>query len=308
MLISMVLLPLIVYGQTNFRVIGEPLKLAGGDGNYYIQPLCSPDGSIIAFTESNYKGLWLMKSAGSEVTQISDEIGAGYDFSWSLDSRQILTRVYKYEGEKRINAIKSFNIENGEQTNISGYSVDKLGSPKWTADNNQIYYLNNHKMEMVTTDMSVKSGLESTIIYEQNSIIFTADQTKMKKSILEGRNNEVYLYVRVSPDGRKITYKVMGGNLFSMNSDGTLITDLGEGYNARWSPDSQYLVYMINTDDGHRFLTSDLYVISADGQEKFQITNTDDRIEMNPTWSADGKQIVYNTYSDGAIYVLNVAD
>jgi Tol biopolymer transport system component len=304
----MVLLPLIVYGQSKFAPFGEPTKLAGGDGNYYIQPLCSPDGSKIAFTESNYKGLWLMNSDGSNLNQISKEIGAGYDFVWSLDSQEILTRVSKYEGKNRINAIKSFNIKNGIETNISGYIKDQLGTPKLTIDNSRIYYLKNNKLEIVDTGLLMKSVVESSIVYQLGATIYSVERATVKKSILQGYNNEIYLYVRISPDGKKLSYKVMGGNLYVMNMDGSGVINLGIGINARWSPDSRYLVYMINTDDGHRFLTSDIYVMSVDGRENYQITNTDDQIEMNPAWSADGKQIVFNTYKDGAIYVIKVAD
>jgi Tol biopolymer transport system component len=93
-----------------------------------------------------------------------------------------------------------------------------------------------------------------------------------------------------------------------MKMDGTGITDLGVGLNARWSPDSQYLVYMINTDDGYRYLSSDIYISSADGKEKYQITNTDNWLEMNPDWSSDGKHIVFNTYEEGVIYRIKVLD
>jgi Tol biopolymer transport system component len=303
-----ILLPLTLFAQTNFKALGNPIKLAGGDGIYYMQPIWSPDGSMIAFTESNYKGLWLLNMGGFELRQLSNETGAGFNFVWSPDSREIMSRVNKYEGTRRVNAIKSFNLENGIETNLSGYTDEKLGLPNWTTDNGQIYYLKDNKIETIETGRSSISAGESPLIYQQNSKIYSVLQNSPKRPILDGKNNEIYLYVRVSPDGKKVTYKVMGGNLYTMNLDGTSITDLGVGFNARWSPDSQYLVYMINTDDGHKFLSSDISISSSDGKEYYQITNTDDRLEMNPDWSADGRQIVFNTYEDGAIYIMKVSD
>ena len=307
-LILVVLFPLTLFAQTNFRAIGQPEKLAGGDGNYFMQPVWSPDGSKIAFTESNYKGLWLMNLDGSELIQMSDEIGAGFDFVWSPDSREILSRVYKYEGAVRLNAIKSFSIENENETNISGYIREKLGLPRWTADNSQIYYLKDKKLETIETGRTVKSAGQTPLVYQNNSKIYSGLHTSVMRPLSIGNKNEIYLNVRVSPDGQKVAYEVMGGNLFTMNVDDTGVTDLGVGFNARWSPDGQYLVYMINTDDGHEFLSSDLYIVRADGKDRIKLTDTKDRLEMNPCWSEDSKKIVFDTYKEGAIYVMTISD
>lgn len=307
-LILVVLFPLTLFAQTNFRAIGQPEKLAGGDGNYFMQPVWSPDGSKIAFTESNYKGLWLMNMDGSELIQMSDEIGAGFNFVWSPDSREILSRVYKYEGAVRLNAIKSFSIGNENESNISGYIREKLGLPRWTADNSQIYYSKDKKLETIETGRTVKFAGQTPLVYQINSKIYSGLHTSVMRPLSVGNKNEIYLNVRVSPDGQKVAYEVMGGNLFTMNVDGTGVTDLGVGFNSRWSPDGQYLVYMINTDDGHEFLSSDLYIVRADGKDRIKLTDTKDRLEMNPCWSADGKKIVFNTYKEGAIYVMTISD
>jgi Tol biopolymer transport system component len=304
----LILFPLMLLAQTKFKAVGKPEKLIGGDGNYFIQPVWSPDGSKIAFTESNYIGLWLVNLDGSDLIQLSDEVGAGYDFSWSPDSREILSRVYKYEGKSRLNAIKSFKIGNENVTNISGYTHEKLGLPRWAKDNSQIYYLKDKKLETIETGRKVKFVGNVPLVYQDNSTINSDLNSSVTRLLSSGNKNTIYLNVRVSPSGQRVSYEVMGGNLFTMNIDGSDITDLGTGYNARWSPDSQYLVYMINTDDGHKFLSSDLYIIKSDGEEKINITNTSDQLEMNPCWSADGKQVVFNTYEDGAIYVMTISD
>ncbi len=299
--------PLILFSQTNYRAIEQPERLAGGDGNYFMQPIWSPDGSKIAFTESNYKGVWLMNSNGSELIQVSDETGAGFDFIWSPDSREILSRVYKYEGAIRINAIKSFNVYDNSVKNLTGYVDNKLGLPNWTADNSQIYYLKDGNLETIGTGRKFKTENQTRILYQNKSKLYTGSNITDMKALSAG-GDEINLNVRLSPDGQKIAYEVMGGDLYTMNVDGTGITDLGVGYNARWSPDSRYLVYMINADDGHRFLSSDLYISSTDGDENFRLTFTDDQLEMNPAWSGDGKSIVFDTYDNGTIYKMRVSD
>ena len=168
-----ILFPLMLLAQSNFNTSGQPKKLAGGEGDYFIQPIMSPNGTKIAFTESNYKGLWVTNNDGSELTQISEEIGAGFDFSWSADSREILTRVYKYEGKKRQNAIKSINIGNGSETNLSGYGREKLGIPKWTADYSQVYYLKDENIVKIEMGRTLKSEEQRPFVYQSNSILYS---------------------------------------------------------------------------------------------------------------------------------------
>ena len=112
--------------------------------------------------------------------------------------------------------------------------------------------------------------------------------------------------LEISPDGSKLAFEAFGGDMYVMNSDGTGLTDLGVGYRPKWSPDGEYLAYMITEDDGHRFTGSDIYTVRIDGSERNNLTNTNDIIEMNPSWSSDGNQIAFDTYNDGSIYIVQV--
>ena len=112
--------------------------------------------------------------------------------------------------------------------------------------------------------------------------------------------------LEISPDGSKLAFEAFGGDMYVMNSDGTGLTDLDVGYRPKWSPDGEYLAYMITEDDGHRFTGSDIYTVRIDGSERNNLTNTNDIIEMNPSWSSDGNQIAFDTYNDGSIYIVQV--
>jgi Tol biopolymer transport system component len=54
---------------------------------------------------------------------------------------------------------------------------------------------------------------------------------------------------------------------------------------------------------------SDFYIINIDGSGRVQITDTPDKIEMDPEWSPDGSKIAYWTdisHRRGEIWVIKL--
>jgi Tol biopolymer transport system component len=84
------------------------------------------------------------------------------------------------------------------------------------------------------------------------------------------------------------------------------LTDLGIGYRPKWSPDSKTICYMITEDEGHTITASDLYLVNADGSGKRKLTSTPDKIEMNPSFSPDGKFIAFDEMNEGAVFIMKI--
>lgn len=307
-LILVLLFPLTLFAQTDFRAIGQPEKLAGGDGNYFMQPVWSPDGFKIAFTSSNYKGLWVIRTDEKELVKLSEDAGIGLGFQWSPDSKAIVGRTTKYIRGRNQFAIKLFNVETNEENYLVDYSTAKLGSPKWTDDQQVVYYTRNQKLEIVENIYNQKKTdrLSETRYFIKDNQLFKENSPVDLQIDIPKKGEEVLINVRLSPDRRKISYEVLGGNLFVVDIDGLNRIDIGKGYRASWSPDSKSLVYMVTEDDGYTYQVSDLYIFDVIERKKIQLTDTRDQIEMDPCWSPDGKRIVYNEYKKGAIYLLNI--
>ncbi|MFA3781796.1 hypothetical protein ABRY23_01875 [Melioribacteraceae bacterium 4301-Me] len=290
--------------------VGTPQKLILPDSQYYMSPSWSPDGNYLAYTSSNYKGIWVMNLATNEARQITDEIAAGFGFEWSPDSKVILTRVAKYEGVKRFNAVKLFFVESKEEKLLTNYRTFMPSLPHWSPNGENVYFYNGRELEIIPSGISVNSLKKNTIqqkmAYSKKNKIYVGDSIQQSFNSFEPFKDREYLNITTSPDGLKIAFEVYGGNLYVMNSDGTGLIDLGKGYRPKWSPDSKRIVYMISEDDGYNYTSSDLYVINADGTNKIQLTKTKDELEMDPSWSPDGKYIVYNEMNEGAIYILPV--
>jgi Tol biopolymer transport system component len=290
----------------DYRIAGPAEKIVGGDGQSFIQPVWSPDGSKIAFTAPGYRGIWVIDADSKNMTQISNEMGAGFGFDWSPDGLSIAMRIAKYEGPFRRHIIKVYNLLNNQIPIQKEASRRVAGLPRWTRDNAALYFLDGEQLVVHSVENKSPAKTEQTYFYCKGDKISktTADQTKDNSwSPMIGKD---ILNLKVSPDEQKITFEVLGGNMFVQNADGTGLADLGKGYNAAWSPDGTHLVFMVTTDDGHEYLDSDLFIVRVTDGERFQLTSTPEYMEMNPSWSPDGKVIAYDEYTEGAIYLLPI--
>jgi Tol biopolymer transport system component len=192
---------------------------------------------------------------------------------------------------------------------LTDYRTMMPGLPQFASTDEKVFMYGNNNLEVFDSGIenSIKKlNPQQKIIYIRDDKIAVEDLSTKQINIFEPVKNERVLNLQISPDGNKAAFEIIGGNMFVINIDGTGLTDLGIGYRPRWSPDNQYLVYMITEDDGHQIFSSDIYSIKIDGTEKRNITNTKDKLEMNPDWSPDGKSIVYDALNDGGIYKIEL--
>ena len=294
----------------NVLMANEPIKLIGDSDNYYMHPVWSPDGSQIAFTESNYKGLWVMNAEGSDPKQISTETAAGWGFEWSADSKSILTRVARFEGPRRMNAVKYFDAVNGNAVQLTEYKSFMPGLPHWVDFDKNILIFNKKRPEKIETakisEALSQSDFPQYICFLKGNKIAVYNNLSGEINSLDPLDGTGYLNPTISEDGSKIAFEVYGGNLHIMNLDGSDLIDLGIGYTPSWSPDSKRIIYSISEDDGYQFTSSDLFIFDLETMEKTNLTNSAERLEMRPNWSPDGKSIVFDESINGIIYLLEL--
>ena len=111
-----------------------------------------------------------------------------------------------------------------------------------------------------------------------------------------------------SPDSKRIIFSsIRGGDfeIYVMDADGgnqrNLTNDLHLDWDPSWSPDGKRIVF-VSQRDGHfrsRFgITSEIYVIDADGMNEQRLTENPQN-DWFPSWSPDGKRIVFVSQRDG---------
>jgi Tol biopolymer transport system component len=293
-------------------VKGPPYQVAGNEVDVRMNPVWSPDASLIAFTSSNYQGLWITDPEGNSIQQISDELSAGFGFSWASDSKSLVYKVTKYDGYRRFNALKIFNIETRNLKQLTPYLPRFSGLPYWSNGDQNIILQDKESVKIYQSghkNLNLNDVMgNNRICFLKNHKMYLYDSISNTARQMDPIKDSRYIDAQFSPDESYLTFQVVGGNMFVMKRDGSELTDLGKGHRPRWSPDGTRLVYMICADDGYQFTQSDIYVIDRDGRNRERLTDTDDALEMNPDWSPKGNKIAFDRLDTGAIYVLELIE
>jgi len=294
------------YGQDLIVKPGKPVPLSLPADNYYMNPKFSSDGAKIAFAGENYKGLWIYNVPQGSAVKLSDDISAGYAYSWSSDSKNIISRVSRYEGARRYNAVFMFGLQSADTKKILDFQDRKIGIPGWSNDESRIYYSDNSELIYAASGRKPLQQSTGTDYALQNSKIIVSHNDGKKRQTLSNLTKFDIINLAVSPERNRIVFEAMDGNIYTADVNGMRILNLGTGDNPSWSPDGRFIVYSITTDDGHEFTSSDIFVTASDGSKTQNITGSEGHLEMNPCWSPDGRTIVYNDYISGIIYLLPI--
>ncbi len=97
-----------------------------------------------------------------------------------------------------------------------------------------------------------------------------------------------------SPDGSQLAYargrNINESELWTMNSDGSgkteLLNDLTGWLDCDWEPNGNRIVFES---------LPDIWIINADGTGLRQLTSSVESLESRPTWSPDGKKILFES-------------
>lgn len=129
--------------------------------------------------------------------------------------------------------------------------------------------------------------------------IMNADGSDQRRLTAKGGNDA---WTTWSPDGTLIAYHSVRGSGSVLNSlslaDNSVqrwsIPLSGKFWEPAWSHDGKWLAFS-NQATGNN---SDIYILSVDGEDLIQLTNTDG-IDGGPFWSPDDRQIAFYSDRDG---------
>jgi len=173
----------------------------------------------------------------------------------------------------------TINIDGTEEKQLTSVNGEDSGAPSWSADGEHIVF-----SRFITA--LARSGIW----------VMNYDGTDQKQ-LTAGAN--IDQYPTWSPEGKRIVFIRNGSGTYTMNADGSSITQISANdFRCSWSPDGTRLIY--STSAGN------IFSMKPDGTDIIQITGT--TLDWTPTWSPDGKMFAYQ---DGTtdpifqIYIMN---
>lgn len=238
-------------------------------------PVWSPDGSKIAVTGDNFIGIWVANADGSNLSQVSDALGAGFKMNWS-DASTIISTPYSVVDNLRMTRVENVNVETGEIKEVA--AADR-----------------NFRRSKV---MKANSVLQ--IMVDQ-----PAEATKLIPS-LSNFEGKMVLNPTLSPDGKKIAFQIVSNGLFVCDVDGANLKSFGKGSHASWAPDSKVLMFARLQDNGERFTASDIFSVNIVTGVENNLTPNSDVIPVTLAVSPDGSKVAFDNDVDGNIYVVDL--
>jgi TolB protein len=272
--------------------------------------------SNLLVSEGGFSGL-LAKILRSNPRTLPGQIASDSPAVWSPDGGRI---AFAQRGENGLDLY----VMNADGSNIQRLTADSKNNhyPAWSPDGKQIAYT--AEVETGNTDIFVMD-----VDFSDPANVQVSPGRNLTHS--PGEDD----YASWSPDGAEIAFSSdrggEGWDIYVMDSNGGDVRPLtqnnGDNESPAWSPDGTQIAFESNRE---RRLGSDLlpgsselpgasvvsgaanwdvYVMDADGTGIIPFTKSP-ASDRYPTWSPDGKQIVFASDRDGDfdLYLVEVAD
>ena len=176
--------------------------------------------------------------------------------------------------------------------------------PSWSADSKEIYFTSARlkTLSIWRTPVQGGSGKRQITVREDANDFdssISPDGTKMVFCSLHGCKEDVLknlfkIQIGQSSWRRWLKSKNMIPTLWISNIDGSMMTQIGSGYNPRWSPDGSKILFHKPAGDN-----MDIWMIKPDGTELTQLT-TDSADDKDASWSPDGTKIAFSSNRQGS--------
>lgn len=279
------------------NVNGTELTRLTDDPETDIDPAWSPDSrQIVFYSNRNFKqqegienccgDLYAINSDGSQLTQITKDIGWEKNPQWSRTSNRIA-----FEGEGEIHVINSDgsgHIKLVPLGNNQGESITNY-SPIWSPDGKKIAFKSN-KVESIDANGTNRTQILST------SEDYAPSWSPSGKKIVFTRG----IYTGDAKHGKTIS------QVWLANADGSgKPQKIADGFAAVWLPDGKRIAFSC-TSKSQQNGTEEWFicVMNSDGSNL---------IKLKPkvrhfAWSPDGKKIAFipdPSYLEDRLYVMN---
>jgi len=264
----------------------------------FLSPKSTKSG-IIA-TDNLHTKLYLIKN--NEVKTLLTERGCGNYFSISSDEKEIGIKI-----------IADFGMETPAIYNIQKDEI----SPLHKAANNagQVSFSNNGLIVFtISNELHLSDGRKydlgnyanlAPISPDGKFVAYNNDDDQIFLLNLETEEKIQitapefsYYNPQWSPNSQNLLLNRFDGKL-CIFADGKL-TPIEEGHSPSWQNNNTIIFYKKEIEN-MQLINTDLYSIKSNGSELTKLTDTKDKLEIDPTFDKDTKSIIYNNMDINSI-------
>ena len=274
------------------KIVRHEQLLKGIESQCY-NPVLSPDGQKVLFTQSDYEGLNVYDIADDVVTPLASDRLAGFSPAFSKDGKSVYFLSQTRENMLVYREMKSVNLDGTGMSTVMGKSRGMLhpvavdGGVVTVSDNGR-------KLKAKSNGGTYAYSAGKEIVVVKNGI---------EKKIAPVPTKYTYIWESLSPDGTKILFYAGGKGAYICDLDGNLVAELGKYTSPAWCG-NDYVVAVNATHDGHQYETSQIVLLKVDGSYKKELT-APVSMSMHPTASASGDRLTYNTI-DGRLFLMDL--
>lgn len=274
------------------KIVRHEQLLKGIESQCY-NPVLSPDGQKVLFTQSDYEGLNVYDIADDVVTPLASDRLAGFSPAFSKDGKSVYFLSQTRENMLVYREMKRVNLDGTEMSTVMEKSRGMLhpvavdGGVVTVSDNGR-------KLKAKSNGGTYAYSAGKKIVVVKNGI---------EKKIAPVPTKYTYIWESLSPDGTKILFYAGGKGAYICDLDGNLVAELGKYTSPAWCG-NDYVVAVNATHDGHQYETSQIVLLKVDGSYKKELT-APVSMSMHPTASASGDRITYNTI-DGRLFLMEL--
>ena len=256
-------------------------------------PVISADGQQLLFSHTNYKGLKLYDLTDGVTTTVSTDDMAGFEPAFARDGKSVYFMSQSVDDMRTYREVKCYNIESKTSAAVTG-KLRGMRAPK---------AVDGGFSTICDAGRQLKAKHKGgTFVYADGNQLVVMQSGKETR-LQPVATDHTYMWESLSPDGSKILFYAGGKGAYVCDLQGNVLASLGRYTAPRWAGNG-YVVAENSTSDGHQYESSQIMLLKADGSFSTALTKPE-TMTMNPTATADGSRIAYNTI-DGRLFVIDI--